>query len=400
MLASFLLTIVMLEGALRIFFAPYITAIYELDDACLFRPKANSAHYWQKVPPNDFDVLVRINDQGYRGPDRGFKAAETTVLVYGDSFVMAEFSPFELTYCARLEHALRVDRTAAGHSAPVHVVNGGIAGGGPDQYIPRLESECATVQPDLVIVAIYAGNDFGDLVRDKMFRVDPGGGDDVIDNPWTFSGKVKQEFAMAEKPAIWRMVHRLRTDRRLTAGWESMAAAEGAERLAMSHRMLEADLTLCREEYDAYVEHGRNDVRKLLDDHYDSDIAVEPESDSARYKVALMRGVMRKLHKTAVANNVPLLFVAIPAPTDVIPEYRGGTPDTAKYPEYEAARLTTIVSDIAADLGVPCLDLFEPFKARGQDVYLYAPDVHWNAAGQLQAAELTVAEIRESSLLR
>ena len=73
------------------------------------------------------------------------------MVVYGDSFVEARSTRLEDTFPVRLEAALR-DRRAG----PVEVVNAGVSGYGPDQILARLDSDLAGLQPDLVILALYA----------------------------------------------------------------------------------------------------------------------------------------------------------------------------------------------------------------------------------------------------
>ncbi len=383
---SFAVTLLLLEVVLRVFLWPHITQIYHIDEQCLFLPTPSTSHYHHHVPPNDGPYhFVSIDDQGFRGPDgdpnRTLTDGAPRVLVYGDSFVMAEFSPYAETFTAQLEDQLR---DALGK--PCFVVNAGAAGAGPDQYLPRLDRDLPLVEPDVVIFAIYAGNDFGDLIRDKMFRI----GDDgmVVPNTFTLSDRARTRFSFRDTTAIYRLVHWLRNARRMQKGWESMAVSDEAEMVAMAKRLVENDLRLCRDEFREFVTDGRNDVRTLLDDHYDSDLALEPESESAHYKVRLMEHVMTELVEKTRRAGVPVLFVSIPAPNDVIENYRGGIADTEKFPLYRASRLTDFVTGFAESLEAPCVDLFEPFRARGAELYLLAPDIHWNGAGQKLAAQL------------
>ena len=44
---------------------------------------------------------------------------------------------------------------------PIDVVNAGVTSYGPDQVSLKMEDELPWLEPDLVIVAIYAGNDYG-----------------------------------------------------------------------------------------------------------------------------------------------------------------------------------------------------------------------------------------------
>lgn len=391
--ASFVVTVLLLEVGLRLFFSPYITPIYRLDDACQFRPKEGTAHYWQQVPPNYREnVLVSINEDGYRGPERPYLDDETRVMVFGDSFVMAEFSQQDETFCHHLEQELK-----EALQGPVHVVNAGTAGGGPDQYISRIRAEVPKVKPDLLIVAFYAGNDFGDLIRDKMFRVAEDGS--VVANAFTFSDKTKREFALAGSTAIYRMVHRLRIHQRLANGVELMQTEDPEERRRKAYDLVERDLVMCAGEYREFVEKKRDDVRVLLDDHYDSDLSLQPDLEASRYKLRLMEGVIERIAAAAKELKVPLLTIAIPAPVDTCDVYQGGAVDPEKWPQYRRSRLTDQIVRISTDNGLPCLDLFAPFRVEKESVYLQAPDIHWNEKGQKVAAKLTRERIVNDRLL-
>src|SRR6185503_7481910 len=109
---------------------------------------------------------VHVNALGLRGDEPEPTAnGRQRIVVYGDSFVEAEFSPLAETFPKRLEARLR----AAG--VPLEVLNAGVVGYGPDQVCVRLEKELTQLRPDLLIVALASGNDYGDLVRNKLFRL-------------------------------------------------------------------------------------------------------------------------------------------------------------------------------------------------------------------------------------
>jgi hypothetical protein len=78
----------------------------------------------------------------------------------------------------------------------------------------------------------------------------------------------------------------------------------------------------------------------------------------------------------------------IPSPIDAIDGYQGGVVDATAHPGYDPARLTTTLSALAAEAGLPCIDLYGPFRERGAAVFLRYPDAHWNAAGQELAARV------------
>ena len=70
-------------------------------------------------------------------------------------------------------------------------------------------------------------------------------------------------------------------------------------------------------------------------DPYNADVNLAPTSESARYKIAMMEQIMRRMGETASKNNVALMFLLIPSPIDVADVHETGEVDPVKYPEYK-----------------------------------------------------------------
>ncbi len=105
-------------------------------------------------------IPVRTNNLGFRD-DEDYDVGldySLRVLLLGDSLVFGAGVPFEETIGEYLESALG-ERFP---DDPVQVMNWGIAGYGQEQERRLLEYfDAPAYQPDLVIVVITAGNDFG-----------------------------------------------------------------------------------------------------------------------------------------------------------------------------------------------------------------------------------------------
>ena len=363
--------------------APDRPPLYVPDAAALYRlrPGTTARYHYPWMAPGE-EVEVKVNSRGFRGPELPDRKTGRRVVVYGDSFVEARSSRLEDTFPARLEAALRERR-----AVPVEVVNAGVSGYGPDQVLARLDAELRELQPDLVVLGLYAGNDWGDIVRDQLFTLDDGGrlrsGSPILD--------------AALRPALeerrgWRALATVRAVSRLYAELDPPAPASAAQTTST-----EAVLRDCEQEYaDALRRPGR--VTNLFRDHYDADVCVRPRSDSAAYKRRLMGAVLAEAGRRAAARSVPLLLVAIPAGSDVVPNHPHRI-DEARFPEYRPAALTDAMAEVTAELGLPFVNLFGPFHER-QDRQLYYPiDGHWNAAAQALAGRITAERIAADGLL-
>jgi hypothetical protein len=357
------------------FYIPDSAAIYRL------RPGTRARYHSPWMPPGE-EVLVSINSLGFRGGEPAARKSGARVVVYGDSFVEARSTRLEDTFPVRLEAALRDLRAGL-----VEVVNAGVSGYGPDQVLARLDSDLAGLQPDLVILALYAGNDGGDVVRDQIWTLDAGGrlrrGRPVLDEALR-SG--------LEERSGWRALATVRAASRLLAqmGGPGPAATDEAA-------STEDVLRECRQEYDDAL-HRPGRVTNLFRDHYDVDLAAWPRSDSARYKRLLLAEVLAEAGRRAAARSVPLLLVAIPAGSDISPTHPHRI-DGARFPEYRPQALTDAIEEIAAGARLHLVNLFGPFHEQRDRVLFYPIDGHWNAAAQALAARLVAERIAASGLL-
>ena len=197
--------LVLTEIGLRALFPEKITALDE-DDPWL-TPHPDFIYTLRPSVTYDFthDPLNggqttrwESNSQAFRGPEP--RAADIRVAVYGDSNIMARFSPWDETFTARLEAALvdelRSKQTPGSPVRRVEVVNAGVDGYGPDQSYLKMQAELASLRPDLIVLDVFADNDFGDLIRNRLFAVRDG---ELIrqDSPVTFRRSTRLDRFLA-----------------------------------------------------------------------------------------------------------------------------------------------------------------------------------------------------------
>lgn len=108
-------------------------------------------------PLYEYDVDVQVNSRGLRSPEEvGYAkpGGVYRIIVLGDSYVEALQVPLAASFPQQLGHLLR----DAGLQA--EVINAGVSGWGTDQQLLWLREEGVRYQPDLVLLAVYPGNDF------------------------------------------------------------------------------------------------------------------------------------------------------------------------------------------------------------------------------------------------
>ncbi len=391
LLISVGLTLVAAELVLSRTLGPQFYTPFQLDDRVLYRLIPGAQRVYTLPPINgSLRIHYEINSSGFRGRELAQPGGSQRVVVYGDSFIQGEFSRTEDTFTERLgAHLAR--RTGKS----VEVVNAGVAGYGPDQELRRMEDELAILRPDLVIVAIYAGNDFGDLVRNKLYRLSSDGS--LRENPSVLLHEsFARDTARARNEPVLKKMLRIALDR--LGGGQNQIFPIGRE--ARRDRV-EANLAQARAEYRQYITDGDNVVRELYRDPYNADVSLSPESESARYKIALMEQIIARMRLTAAAQHVPVLFVLIPTPIDVTDEHETGEIDTVRYPAYRRSGLTDILDQICRRNQFSAVNLFGPFwENRARDLYLKGGDDHWNERGQDFAAELVSNYVTAQGWLR
>jgi len=382
---SILISLLLVELLIRHYY-PLGETIYTLDRRYLHRHLPNSRQLFRLSRANGgAKVIAAVNGEGRRG-DR-VSPTSPHILVYGDSFIFGGTSPLQATFVWQLMKNLNGTL-----SPPPQVINCGVSGYGPDQESLVMEDEIDRLKPRLVIAAIYVGNDFGDLMRDKIYKLDARG--QLVDNHYTLDPALVNLFKYTQAEAS-----PLYTLRLLRQVWTRLAPAEASLPTCLPRDYFAEWLGECRREYEEYVNQGDNRVWNLFMDHYDADVSLTPSGESSKYKQALMDRVIERMASIAAKRSIPIMFLVIPDAIDVVDDYEPRV-DTNKYPEYRRSRLTDIVEAIARKQQLPYLNLFLPFQERGAAALYYAGDNnHWNARGQELAARLVAEYILRHHLL-
>jgi lysophospholipase L1-like esterase len=335
-------------------------------------------------------VLTTVNSEGFRGEELR-RDGSLRVVVYGDSFIEAEFATLPETFAKRLE-----ERLGAALQRSVEVVNAGVNGYGPDQALRRFEDEAARLRPALVVFSVFADNDFGDVLRNRLYKLD--GAERAVEGGGVVGIFLRRDF---EEAAERTPFHLLRGIERLLRGRRRAAEVREQQLPEKLARYIPKSIELCRLEYEAVVVRGLKEVTGLLEDHYDADVSLSPASPAARYKRQLFEAVLGRIRAATLAAGVPALVLVIPSPIDVCPSYDVHV-DRAAFPEYEPSRLSAVAADAAQRQGLAVVDLYGPFRDAGADrLYYTHGNDHWNAEGQDLAARL-VAErvVRQGWLAR
>jgi len=332
-------------------------------------------------------IRIAINGDGFRGDELLPQGAARRVVVYGDSYIAAEYSSLENTFAKRLEGRLKRDL-----GEPVEVVNAGVVGFGPDQALLRMQAGMAELRPELIILAVYAGNDFGDLLRNKLFE--RGAAGELAAKAGRVEGAIASRLRWsAYSPMLYKVVARAYYN------WTHRPpSALGSDLEAAQTRQIDEWLVEREAEWQS-ANSGELAVTNLLRDTPDVDIATAPRSDAAQYKLALMELVLAEARDTAARAGVSLLLLIVPSPMDACDHYPLAHVDPTRFPEYRPERATELLVAMTELLGIASLDLFSSLRQQGDCRLFFPADAHWNDAGQKLAAALTADAIAAAGFL-
>jgi hypothetical protein len=322
-------------------------------------------------------ALVTVNSEGFRG-DELRPGDHPRIVVYGDSYIEADYARLAETFAKRLE-----ERLAGASRQPVEVVNAGVNGYGPDQSLRRLQDEVRWLRPRGIVFAVLADNDFGDLLRNRLYRLEGGR---AVEAGGVLADPARRMFEPGERKRglelwnrLWQYVRRARRRARVSP-------QEREERArAWVPKYIPLSLELCRQEYEAAVVRRESRITDLVKDHYDADVSLFPDSESARYKRALLEAVLREVQLASSPEGVPLLTLVIPSAIDVCEPY-DVVVDPKLYPTYERRRLSREAAEAARRAGLEVLDLWDSFRTASRCPYYHHGEDHWNAEGQDLAA--------------
>jgi hypothetical protein len=296
-----------------------------------FRPQPHARHY-----------SFAVNSMGFKDVEfRREKGDAYRVVALGDSFAFGVV-PYGSGFLELVEDRLR------GHGRRVEILNFGIRGIGPWQYLEVLVDEALGFDPDGVLLCFYVGNDFQDARRPVRRRK-------------------THEYSHLASLIYFLTVQRVALPDHLPIGANARLGEYADE-----SPTLEGARFLSLERQRAYV-------YRVGDQQFERDLG------SVVAALLAVRRVCRE-------RGIDLLVVLLPAEIQVDPTLQAEVtatfePDARARWDFSApSRALSAALDKA---GIPRLDLHQAFAGAAQSQRLYKPrDTHWNLAGNRLAAEV------------
>lgn len=131
---------------------------------------------------NEFDLTVRINNLGFRGPNTSIEKHRKRVLLIGDSFTFGWGVELENTWVHLLSEKY----------PSIEFLNLGQGGNHPGDYVQIAKRTFPVLKPDLVLINVLQGNDNHQLMRVIEFE-------EAIKNIKTDSNQVESNRAKLQR---------------------------------------------------------------------------------------------------------------------------------------------------------------------------------------------------------
>ncbi len=321
---------------------------------------------------------IRINSIGLRGPEVAKKKPPGTfrIAVLGDSCVEALQVPEEQTFAKLLERELAAcPAIASAHGTKIESLNFGVSGYGTAQELLALRSQALPLEPDLVLLALYAGNDvrnnektldqeelrpYFDLQGDRL----------VLDASFRDHSSYKFRRSLPAR-AFYSLVNRSRLLQGVKAAKSRLDSWLGARK---AHRM----------------EQG-NAVQEL---GLDNAVYAPPTEPAWKKAWAVTEALLAQMKRETEAQGARFALVSLTTPIQVDPDAakrqafaKALDVEDLDYPERRLA-------EASARNSIDFLALTPPLRelATREKVYLHgfpntAPgEGHWNARGNEAAA--------------
>lgn len=329
-----LVTLIVAEGALRGFNRIRPSFIFYADPAGRFRGQPGAPHYDTRLNSGGF------NDIEYpraRAPHVTYR-----IVAIGDSFA-AGIVPYHGNYLTLLERELSPDGS-------VEVINMGVTGTGPVDYLGLLVKEGLAFAPDLVLVGFFVGNDFESPGRRAY----------------------EYSYLVTLVRALWQLSN---------ARVPAMATGDGPV-----IQYSEDEPILARD--------------KFLEIEVDRSWIYRTGADRLIPAAARAASHLREMHRAARSAGAEFAVVIIPGEVQIAPalqaEVRRASGTAGDELDFELPNRVIAAELAGHDIAV--LDLLPAFREEASRTRLYRlQDTHWNLAGNRLAATRIAAYLRDQA---
>lgn len=381
-------------------------------------------------PVYEYDIAVTINDRGLRSPDEvGYERADDTlrILVLGDSYVEALQVPLEETFPQRLARLLQANADARDDGRTIEVINAGVSGWGTDQQLLWLQHEGVNYQPDVVLLAVYPGNDFMNnslplefanmgSVRKPFFEL---AGGDLVQRNYPFSPEKASEIAATLRPQEDETPPTDESEQTASIGQPpstpsaTVRLRSWVDRWSALYRFLDPRVRTLMPEFAVrlaewgILEPGQESSDAEMGRDYipvTYGVYEQPLADEWKESITLTGKLFEQIAAATAEMDAKLFATLLTSAEQIYPERW-----EANLQNYEAMQArewsleqpNEFAAALLAVADIPTLDLLPVFRERAETTALLhlRDDGHWTADGHLLAADALSKFLVEQGLL-
>ena len=365
--ASLLCGLMLLEIALRLlgWTFPVFTQP-DFDLGWSFRPRVSG---WAS---HENTAYVRINRFGFRGEDWPEQpvVGRFRIAVIGDSFVDSSGLPEELSFTSMIEKHLRACPALGAGRA--EVLNLGVSGyGTAQQYL--LLHRVADFQPNLVLLAFYAGNDVPNNSRTLSME-------SQRERPY-FIGLPSEELHL---DTSFRNRDAFR--QALTSDWQKRLVNASYLLQMLKQLHLGKSVSPSAKSLSAAYDGDVNGDALFKPEH--TELFSPPTDDAWGSAWSVTERLLTSMRDWTRTRNLDFALIIIPPPIGVLPTERLRSAAAQKFGLADLDYPVDRIARLAAQSEIPFLNLLGPLRtfASSKHAFLYGfpprlGDGHFNATG-------------------
>jgi lysophospholipase L1-like esterase len=318
---------------------------------------------------DEYRIDVQYNPEGWRGPAQKLSKPPNVfrIVILGDSFVDGYTIPVQDRFSEVLEANLRPQ---------FEVINLGVAGYSTDQELLLLDQEGWKYEPDLVVLAFYYNDVWGNgsqhfsestKTQKPMFSLDAGGNLSLRNVPVP-----RPAPALQDRFRLYDLVRTtVKRNRSLLAAAVKAGLADGV--VSDDSRPAPTGAAGGAEEFAVY--------------HL-------TETPEFAREWLITQALLRKMNQDAVQHGARLMALYVPTRIELSPAEW----NNAHLPQdYDPSVVVRRLGKICQAEGIPYLDPSDRFTAVGTNRLYYPRDPHWNDAGHNLVADTLAEYIRNCS---
>ena len=376
LLATIIILIVLTEFFFRVFM-PQITLgdrekkairIYQESEFISFELKPNTKERQTDLLFGEkFDVTLSINSLGYRDNEFAISKLNNTkrILIMGDSFTFGHGVENDETFSEQLEKKINEFS-----NIKYEVINAGYASGqSPDEAYVYLKKKGLQLNPDIIILVVFPGNDISDI-NEHEWIIDKGG----------LPLAIKDKYDYVENN---QLRSRQKSEIRFTSRLNALLA-----RYSHFYNYLKRRISYIFQKVHYNLEGTEN---KCI---YCDEYWIKNKDEWNQIKKILIN-----VKKISEENNIKFYLAIIPMREQVYDSYWDSYLNEVKSDDIDRNKIQQEFINFSEKNNIPLIDFLPSFLENNLNMYYFSKDLHWNKEGHELASQIILEKLINDNLI-